>query len=75
MDINFRYMSMEDLANMYLKADKELKEALLNGANWEDIREKRRIHTELSIAVNRMRSPEDYGDSPANRPSGGRWHP
>jgi hypothetical protein len=66
MDINFNYVRLDDLADLFLKADKDLKNALLSGADWQDIRDKRRIVTELSIELHKKRSPEDY-TTPAER--------
>jgi hypothetical protein len=66
MDINFNYISTEQLAELYLKADKELEKALISGATWEDIKDKRRIVTELAIELHKKRNPEDFGSTPAD---------
>ncbi|HEU0064379.1 MAG TPA: hypothetical protein VFQ58_05080 [Flavisolibacter sp.] len=66
MDINFNYCTTEEIANLLSKADYNLHEALLKGDDWKDIKEKRRIYTELSIALHRRQRPQDFGDSPAD---------
>ena len=68
MDINFNYLNTEQLTELYLKADKELENALINGADWEEIKDKRRIVTELAIELHKKRRPEDFGNTPADTP-------
>lgn len=68
MDIDFNYCTTEEIANLLSKADNDLLESLLKGADWKDIMEKRRIYTELSIVLHRRKRPEDFGDSPADNP-------
>lgn len=68
MDINYRYLRTDELEMFLQKAASELKRSLLNGADWENIRSKRQIYTDLSIELHRRIKPEDFGESPAERP-------
>jgi hypothetical protein len=61
MDINFNYITTEELANLYNKADNELKKALITGDDWEQIKDKRRIVTELAIELHKKLRPQDFG--------------
>jgi hypothetical protein len=61
MDINFNYITTEELVNLYNKADYELKKALLSGDDWERIKDKRHIVTELAIELHRKIKPQDFG--------------
>ena len=58
--------STEQLASMFEKADQELKQALLDGAEWKQISDKRFRYTELSIELHKRKKPEDFGYSPAD---------
>jgi hypothetical protein len=67
MEINLSTFSLEDLRNMYERADSELKAALLSGAGWEEVQDKRRLVTELSIHLHK-RTHRNSVSSPADTP-------
>jgi hypothetical protein len=67
MEINFKYLNHEMIQHLYVKAESALKAALLKGAEWEEIKEKEKILTELAIQKHRNERPEDFG-SPAETP-------
>ncbi|MFL5788152.1 MAG: hypothetical protein ACJ748_08865 [Flavisolibacter sp.] len=64
MDINFDYWNTEEIAKLLSKANFSLQESLLNGSEWKDIIEKRRIYTESAIALHKREKPEDFGVNP-----------
>jgi hypothetical protein len=68
MEIEYASLSTEQIANLFEKADKELKQALLDGSDWQDISDKRFRYTELSIELHKRKKPEDFGYSPADKP-------
>ena len=55
------------IQHLYVRAESALKAALLKGAEWEEIKEKENILTELAIQKHRNERPEDFG-SPAESP-------
>ena len=65
MDINFNYCSTEEIANLLSLANKDLQQSLINGADWEELKEKRFVVTELAIALHKRQKPEDFGETPA----------
>ncbi|HEU0063625.1 MAG TPA: hypothetical protein VFQ58_01290 [Flavisolibacter sp.] len=67
MEINFKYLNPEFLEHLYQKAEIELKDALLKGAEWEEIKEKENILTAIAIERHRRYRPEDFG-TPADTP-------
>ena len=54
------------IASQYLKETEELKQALLAGVPWEDLRNKKNWVTQLAIALHRKK-PSDF--NPAESPS------
>jgi hypothetical protein len=53
MQTDFNKLSLPELKALYLKADEELRAALLDGASWEQAQEKRTIVTELAIHIHK----------------------
>ena len=47
MDINLNFCSTEEIANFLLLANKDLQQSLIYGADWEELKEKRFVVTEL----------------------------
>ena len=68
MEINFKYLNPELIKHLYVKAESALKAALLRGADWEEIKEKEKIFTEIAIQKHRNERPQDFG-SPAESPA------
>ena len=55
MQIDLSSFSLDELNALYKKADNELRLDLLNGASWNDMRDKRLTVTELSQAIYRKK--------------------
>ncbi|GAC1421693.1 MAG: hypothetical protein NVS1B13_08260 [Flavisolibacter sp.] len=56
-----------DLLNLsYQKAEKDLRNALLESTDASEIKEKSKILTAISIKQHRAQHPEDFGDTPAD---------
>ena len=51
MEIELSSMDAEALRNLYVKAAAELKDALLNGASWQEVQQHRKFVTQLSMAL------------------------
>ena len=68
MEINFKYLNPELFKHLYVKAESALKAALLKGAEWEEIKEKENIFTEIAIQRHKSERPQDFG-SPAEIPT------
>ncbi|MFL5788149.1 MAG: hypothetical protein ACJ748_08850 [Flavisolibacter sp.] len=64
--MEYTSLSTEQIASLFEKADQELKQALLEGAEWKEISDKRFRYTELSIELHKRKKPEDFGYSPAD---------
>ena len=55
MDKNLCGLDLNILKTMYEKEATVLKNALLNGASWEEVKDQRRKVTELAIAMHKLR--------------------
>ena len=55
MDKNLCGLDLNILKTMYDKEAGVLKNALLNGASWDEVKELRRKVTEISIAIHKQR--------------------
>jgi hypothetical protein len=64
--MEYASLSTEQITSLFQKADQELKQALLDGADWKEISDKRFRYTELSIELHKRKTPEDFGYSPAD---------
>lgn len=64
METNFENLDNAALKTLYEKQLQELSNALLNGAEWKDVQDKRILLIELSKRIHRQR-----GNSPAEYPS------
>jgi hypothetical protein len=62
MDIDFNSLDRETILNLYKKAKTQLRSALLQGEEWERIRQLERIFTDISIERHRRDRPEDFGN-------------
>ncbi|MFL5740693.1 MAG: hypothetical protein ACJ75B_10780 [Flavisolibacter sp.] len=51
MQTDFNKLTLSELRALYLKADEELRAALIDGASWEQAKEKRTAVTELAIHI------------------------
>lgn len=67
MEINFKYLNPDLIKDLYVKAESALKIALLKGAEWDEIKQKENIFTEICIQKHRNERPQDFG-SPAEEP-------
>ena len=67
MEINFKYLNSDLIKHMYVRAESALKAALLKGADLDEIKQKEKILTEISIQRHRSERPQDFG-SPAEFP-------
>jgi hypothetical protein len=56
-------LSLDQLKEIYHKADEDLKTALLNGTPWEEVRAKRKVVTELSKLIFKKRSSNTPADT------------
>ncbi|MGZ5189868.1 MAG: hypothetical protein ACXWCZ_02550 [Flavisolibacter sp.] len=55
MDKNLCGLDLNLLKSMYEKEATVLKNSLLNGASWEEVKDQRRRVTEISIAIHKLR--------------------
>ena len=55
MEIDLLSLSLNELQALQQKADRELKQALLDGAAWNEVRDKRITVTKLTQALYRKR--------------------
>jgi hypothetical protein len=55
MQKNLWALDLNILKMMYEKEAMSLKNALLSGSSWEDVRDQRRKVTEISIAIHKLR--------------------
>lgn len=55
MEKNLCGLDLNILKSMYEKEASVLKNSLLNGASWEEVKEQRRKVTEISIAIHKLR--------------------
>ena len=62
MDKNLGSIDLNMLKTMYESEVTHLRESLLGGSSWEDLRDQRRTVTELAIALHQKRS---QGNNPA----------
>jgi len=51
MQTEFNKLSLSELRALYLKANAELRAALIDGASWEQAKEKRSAVSELAIHI------------------------
>ena len=58
MQKNLKNLDVKSLKEIYSRESQLLKEALLKGASWEDVKEIRRKVTELSILIHKKTSPD-----------------
>lgn len=65
-NVEFQNIDYYTLAEQYLKETGELRQSLLEGVPWEDLRNKKNLITQLAIALHR-RKP--YNFNPAESPS------
>lgn len=63
----YTHLSMEQLASLYLKAEAELKTALLEGKSWEELREKKVYLTQLALQLHQRNSFDHRKSSPADK--------
>lgn len=67
MDIHFSSLPLEDLKHLHRKADMDLQQALLNGDQWESIRIKKQVVTQLAVLVHkRMEVHKTESPTPAD---------
>jgi hypothetical protein len=59
MDIHLSSLSLEELINLYQKANLELEKSLLEGKQWEAIKVKKQMVTELSIVIHKRIKGEE----------------
>ena len=55
MDRNLCSLDLNTLKSLYEKASSELSDALLNGVEWKETREKRQKVTDLAIEIHKKR--------------------
>jgi hypothetical protein len=68
MDIELRTLDGSTLRAMYDKQLRELNNALLNGATWEQLQEQREFVTQLSMALHKTMNSSS--SNPAENSSG-----
>lgn len=66
MESEYAHLSLEQLASLYLRADAELKSALLEGKSWEELREKKVHLTQLALQLHQRNSFDHRRSSPAD---------
>ena len=59
MEMDFSSFSLEQLNAMHEQANREMKAALLDGAAWEELRDKRMLVTQLSIQIAKKKLKKD----------------
>ena len=65
METDYSNLSLAQLKQLYERANNDLEAALLNGADWTELRDKRFVVTQLSIQIHKKRFPPASG-SPAD---------
>jgi hypothetical protein len=58
---DFASFGLEQLIDMYCNAENELKQALIDGALWEEVRDKRAVVTKLAQVIYNKRTELDNG--------------
>ncbi|HEV7621139.1 MAG TPA: hypothetical protein VGO09_05380 [Flavisolibacter sp.] len=51
MEIDFSKLSLDQVTSLYQNAENQLKDALLNGSLWEEVKDKRMVVTKLAQQV------------------------
>jgi hypothetical protein len=67
MEIDLSSMDLEQLRSMFLKAETELANALIDGASWQEVKDKREIYTSVAKEFYRKKYPSE-NTSPADTP-------
>jgi hypothetical protein len=57
---------LDSLKQMYVSESKALTEALLQGADWKDVEDKRRLLTQLSLVIDRKKEGINYNPAENN---------
>lgn len=55
MEINLDSLDLEQLTDLYNKANDELKQYLLNGSSWKEVKAKRDVVTEIAKELYRKK--------------------
>jgi hypothetical protein len=66
MEQDFLVLSLAQLQGLHNKADTELKQSLLNGTSWEEVRDKRMIVTRLAREIWRKREILFHSSTPSD---------
>ena len=69
MDTDNNRLNNERLKLIYERAENDLRKALLESTDENEIKEKSKIFTAISIKQHRAQHPEDFGDTPAENPA------
>ena len=68
MNQDFLALSLEQLQELYEKAEIQLKQSLLNGTSWNEVKDKRLIVTKLAKEIWKKRVVEFSSSTPADTP-------
>lgn len=63
MEIDFTNLSLEELNDLHIKAEKELKDILLLGTSWDVVKSKMEVITQLAILIDKKKSSPESNDS------------
>ena len=66
MKIDYSALPLEQLERMYQDADAKLRQALLNGASWEEAKAQRDVVTEIAVQLHKRKYP--LTGTPADTP-------
>lgn len=64
MDNHLKDLPLEDLEQLYRKAEQELQQALITGVPWKEIKPQRALVTRLSIIIHKRKYPLTSEDPP-----------
>jgi len=55
MEIDLTSLNLQELSELYEKANEELRQSLINGLSWKEVKAKRDIVTEIAKELHRKR--------------------
>lgn len=64
MDHQWKDLPLEDLEQLYKKAEQELQQALITGLPWKEIKPQRALVTRLSVIIHKRKYPLTSANPP-----------
>ena len=59
MEIDLTSLNLQELSELYEKANEELRQSLINGFSWKEVKAKRDIVTEIAKELHRKKEAVD----------------